>query len=206
MGSLGILVALLHLQFQGLIDLGGELCGEGTLQCAGLAHPGETLGGGADIGAPAGQLALKIQTDLTLGGTNHPDEFLFCFHFPAAKALAQGDLFGHVSHPFLWDGVGGELLLHGLLSLDGSLNLLLDGSGGGLDIDLIAGQLGSQTSVLTLLADGQGQLVVGDDNAAALAVGQLLHADDVSGGQSGAMYSAGVSEYLMMSIFSPLSS
>ena len=64
--------------------------------------------------------------------------------------------------------------------------------GFGLDVDLIAGQAGGQTGVLALLADGQGQLVVGHDDAAALAV--IGHPDihHVGGGQGGGNVFGGI--------------
>ncbi len=51
-----------------------------------------------------------------------------------------------------------------------ALVLALLGGGDGLDVDLEAGQLGGQAGVLALLADGQGQLIVGHHHTAALAV------------------------------------
>ena len=40
--------------------------------------------------------------------------------------------------------------------------------GFGLDVDLEAGQAGSQTGILTFLADGKAQLAIGDDDRASL--------------------------------------
>ena len=86
-------------------------------------------------------------------------------------------------------GLDGRLLRKQVLlrSLDG-----LQGGGGGLDVDLIAGELGGQAGVLALLADGQGELVVGHDDPAALAVGEEVHADHVGGGQRGGHIGGGV--------------
>ena len=50
---------------------------------------------------------------------------------------------------------------------------------GRLDVDLVAGEPGGQTCVLTLLADGQTQLVGGHRHAAGLALVGQLHADHV---------------------------
>ena len=66
------------------------------------------------------------------------------------------------------------------------------GGGGGLDVDLIAGELGGQTGVLALLADGQRELVVGHHHAAALAALQGQNGEDVGGGEGGGHILGGV--------------
>ena len=52
-----------------------------------------------------------------------------------------------------------------------------------LDVDMPAGQAGSQAGVLALLADGQGQLVVGDDDGGVVGVLVNHHVADLGGRQ-----------------------
>ena len=73
------------------------------------------------------------------------------------------------------DQVGGGLLVNGNVLED------VSGKGLGLDVDVPAGQARGEAGVLALLADGEGQLVVGHDDAG---VGLLL-VDEDAGDLSG---------------------
>ena len=56
----------------------------------------------------------------------------------------------------------------------------------GADINIVAGQVGAQTHILTLVADGKAQLLVGNRNTAALGLaGQQLDLDDLGRAQGG---------------------
>ena len=82
-------IAALHFRLQPLIDLRRDLGGEGPLQRPGLHSLFETGAVRADIGAPAGCLAPKVQADLAGAGTHHADQLPLGFHLAAAQALAH---------------------------------------------------------------------------------------------------------------------
>ncbi len=82
----------------------------------------------------------------------------------------------------------GTLLQLGLVDLLADRQLLehLRGERLVLDIDVVAGESGGEAGVLALLADGQAQLVVGDDDRGIGVVGVGIHDDarDLGGRQS----------------------
>src|SRR5207237_9481236 len=89
---------------------------------------------------------------------------------PRGLLFPRPDRFGLLSR-----GGGG-----GLLSGSGSRALLSGGGGRGggyvaLDVDAPASQLGRESGVLALLADGQRQLTLGHDHLGG--AGRLLHRD-----------------------------
>ena len=71
-----------------------------ALERLGLDRPSEAFGLRADVCAPAGGLAAEIEGDFSLRASDHTDKLFFCFHFPAANALAHGNFLLHMRASF----------------------------------------------------------------------------------------------------------
>lgn len=148
---------LFHLLLELVIDRFGHGDAERALDCAALACLLEAFRPAAQIRAAAGCLSLEIERNLALGERTTRISSLFGNISRQPRHCRMGiffcTIFCRTSACLFSLRLGLRLLDRLRLRLSLCLRLRRN-------VDLAAGQLGSETGVLTLLADRKGQLIV----------------------------------------------
>ena len=92
------MIGYLDLMGQPVVDLIGDGDLQATVQGLGFLRLLQAFCLGADLGAPAAELAGEIQLHMAFRGADHPDELTLFQALPAAHTLPLGNFLLHKLH------------------------------------------------------------------------------------------------------------